>query len=149
MAFEAAKTADLDGVRALLRAVHLPDQDVDEALLADFLVLRSNGALVAVGALMSLDERTGLVRSIAVDPALQGDGLGSRVLRALEERAASGALESLFLLTTTAPGFFSARGYEEVFREDAPTAVRTTTQFAELCPTSAIVMRKRLSTGRT
>ena len=148
MSLEAAKVGDLEEVRALLRAARLPDQDVDEALLGDFLVVRSGGALVATGALTVLDGSTGLVRSIAVDPRRQGRGLGDRLLKALEKKASSGALRHLFLLTTTAAGFFSGRGYAEVSRDDVPAVLRATTQFAELCPDSATVMEKHLPEGR-
>ena len=58
--------------------------------------------------------------------------------------AGEAGVETLYLLTTTAPEFFGERGYAEVNREEAPEAIRGSTEFADLCPTTATCMRKRL-----
>jgi len=50
----------------------------------------------------------------------------------------------LFLLTTTAADYFSARGFDPVDRSSAPEAIRRTREFAEICPGSAAFMRKRV-----
>lgn len=86
----------------------------------------------------------GLLRSIVVEQDLRGEGLGTGLCRALERRARKQGLESLYLLTTTAPEFFEDRGFEEVERTDAPGDIRGTTQFDHLCPESATCMRKSL-----
>jgi amino-acid N-acetyltransferase len=51
---------------------------------------------------------------------------------------------TLYLLTTTAREFFADRGYAEVERTEPPEAIRATTEFADLCPSTAACMRKRL-----
>lgn len=60
------------------------------------------------------------------------------------DRVGVGGVETLYLLTTTAAGFFADRGYERVDRSVVPAPVRGTTQFSTLCPESATVMRKGL-----
>ncbi|NID14509.1 hypothetical protein [Luteibacter yeojuensis] len=50
----------------------------------------------------------------------------------------------LFLLTTTATDYFVERGYRRVDREEVPADIRSTRQFAGLCPASALVMVKEL-----
>jgi amino-acid N-acetyltransferase len=86
----------------------------------------------------------GLVRSVAVRPERHGEGYGTSICDAVERRAASRGVETLYLLTTTAAAFFEQRGYEPVARSDAPEAIRETTQFTSLCPDAAACLRKRL-----
>ncbi|MEF8850839.1 MAG: hypothetical protein V5A44_01330 [Haloarculaceae archaeon] len=50
----------------------------------------------------------------------------------------------MYLLTTTARGFFENRDYETVGRETVPEAVHETTEFAGVCPSTAVVLEKSL-----
>jgi amino-acid N-acetyltransferase len=81
---------------------------------------------------------------VAVDPTERGRGVGTALCDALEARAAAAGVERLFLLTTTAPGFFADRGYAVVDRADVPETIGTTAQFADLCPDAATVMSTSL-----
>ena len=140
---ELASTADLSKVRALLRTCELPEIDLDLGHMGDFLVLRAGDRLVGCVGL----ERTGdagLLRSLAVAHELRGTGLGDELLRAIEARAVAAGVQRLFLLTTTAPNFFAARGYLPCPRTDAPDAIRALSEFASICPASATCMFSRL-----
>jgi amino-acid N-acetyltransferase len=53
----------------------------------------------------------------------------------------------VFLLTTTAEKFFPRFGFEQIAREDVPPSVQASVEFTSACPTSAIVMRKRLTSA--
>jgi amino-acid N-acetyltransferase len=53
--------------------------------------------------------------------------------------------EQVFLLTTTAEGFFPRFGFEAVRHADVPASVQASVEFQSACPASAIVMRKRLA----
>jgi amino-acid N-acetyltransferase len=53
-------------------------------------------------------------------------------------------VETLLLLTTTAERFFARRGYAVGPRDAAPLEIRQTPEFAGLCPSSSVCMRKRL-----
>lgn len=132
----------LDRVEALLAADGLPSGDV-RAEPDCFSVALSSGAVVGVGG-VEVHGSAGLVRSVVVESAHRGRGYGTALCEALENRARDEGVDALYLLTTTAPGFFRRRGYEAVAREAAPAGIRRTTQFAELCPASATCMRKRL-----
>jgi amino-acid N-acetyltransferase len=46
-----------------------------------------------------------------------------------------------------ASAYFSARGYGLADRQRAPQVIKTTAQFAGLCPASATFMKKRLNGG--
>jgi N-acetylglutamate synthase-like GNAT family acetyltransferase len=50
----------------------------------------------------------------------------------------------IFLLTTTAEAFFARRGYGRIAREHAPESIRTTCEFADICPASSALMVKTL-----
>jgi amino-acid N-acetyltransferase len=85
-----------------------------------------------------------LMRSVAVAPALQGQGLGHRLTNAALELARDLEAPHAYLLTTTAEEFFPKFGFERVDRTDVPASVQTSIEFRSACPSSAIVMRKAL-----
>lgn len=61
-----------------------------------------------------------------------------------EGHAKAHGVEEVYLLTTTAEGFFARLGYERVEREGAPESIRGTKEFSSICPSSAVLMRKLL-----
>lgn len=86
----------------------------------------------------------GLLRSMVVRESMRGNGYGGAICEGLEVEARAAGVECLYLLTTTAVGFFEERGYERVDREQAPGVIRETTEFVALCPSSAACLRKSL-----
>lgn len=86
----------------------------------------------------------GLLRSVVVESSARGNGVGTALCDALEARARDDGVETLYLLTTTAADFFAARGYATIDRRDAPPAIRETDQFADLCPETAVCMKRAL-----
>jgi amino-acid N-acetyltransferase len=91
-----------------------------------------------------LYEGGALLRSVAVDPAERGSGLG----RLLNERAIGEAdareLAAVYLLTTTAEEYFTRFGFAVVAREQVPDSLRASVEFQSACPATATVMRKVL-----
>ena len=61
-----------------------------------------------------------------------------------ERHARDQGVHSLYLLTTTAEKFFLRRGYARIPREVAPAAIKTTSEFSGICPTSSAFMVKYL-----
>ena len=51
-----------------------------------------------------------------------------------------GVLE-IYLLTTTAEGFFRRNGFERIERKIVPEVIKQTTEFTSLCPSSAVCMK--------
>lgn len=137
-----AERGDLPDVEELLSASDLPTDDVRDGD-GEFYVGRFAGERVGVGGL-EFHGDVGLLRSVAVAEPFRGKGFGSDLVTLLESRARDDGVAELYLLTTTAAGFFADRGYERVDREAVPSAIRGTREFAELCPDSATVMRKSL-----
>ena len=129
-------------VRALLAANDLPTDDLDDPSIQLFGALDGQRLAGVVG--LQILGRTGLLRSLAVDPAFRDRGLGSRLCDLVVEQARARALESLWLLTTTARDYFARRGFGVAPRDEVPPQIRGTAQFSSLCPTSATMMRRRL-----
>ena len=85
-----------------------------------------------------------LLRSLAVAPAWQGQGLGSALVAHAEQAARQRGLAALYLLTPTAEAFFARRGDVHIPREAAPPLLHRTAEFAALCPASAACLMKAL-----
>jgi amino-acid N-acetyltransferase len=129
-------------IETLLERNDLPSQAVHSTLDCFYLGY-NNGALVGIGAI-EVYETEGLLRSVVIEQSNRVDGFGTALCDALEERASANGVESLYLLTTTAADFFANRGYIEIERVAAPPAIQQTTEFEDLCPTTAICLQKLL-----
>lgn len=137
-----ADERDLPCVERLLERNGLPTEDV-RSKSGCFYVGYDGEDRVGIGGL-EIDAPVGLLRSVVVDRSVRGRGYGTRLCETLEVEARSAGVETLYLLTTTASGFFSDLGYVEVERTDAPAPVQRTSQFDDLCPTTATCMKKPL-----
>jgi amino-acid N-acetyltransferase len=51
---------------------------------------------------------------------------------------------SIYLLTTSAEGFFKRRGYLPASRETAPAEIKATREFSDICPASSAFLTKSL-----
>jgi amino-acid N-acetyltransferase len=101
------------------------------------------GSHVGVGG-VEIYGTDGLLRSVVVERSLRGYGFGDALCEALEREARADGVDTLYLLTTTARGFFADRGFVEIDRTDVPAAIRGTSQFTDRCPTTAACLRKSL-----
>lgn len=139
--------ADSPGIRekiiALLQQNHLPVSDIGEHTLL-FAFTDDNDSLIGSAGLEIFD-RIALVRSISVQPSQQHSGLGSIIIKELENIAREKSITDLYLLTTTADKFFSRQGYSVVKRNELPESIRKTSEFTSVCPASAIAMKKALT----
>lgn len=127
----------------LLATAELPTEDLTPEMLEHFLAAHVDHALVGAIGLEPFGD-AGLLRSLAVDEAHRGTGLGSKLVEALEEHARDQGVRELYLLTTTAEDFFLKLGYRRLPREQAPDAIAATAQFSQLCPSSSAFMVKPL-----
>jgi amino-acid N-acetyltransferase len=76
---------------------------------------------------------------------MRGEGFGKRLLQEIESHALRNDVHDLYLLTTSADNFFEHHGYQRIDRSAVPDSIRNTTQFALLCPASAICLHKFLT----
>ncbi|HTT39983.1 MAG TPA: arsenic resistance N-acetyltransferase ArsN2 [Burkholderiales bacterium] len=142
-----ASVEDLPAVLALLKSCSLPTQDITPAMLGGFLVARHDGQVVGVAAVVPAGTDA-LLRSVAVAPDHRGLGIAERLCDLLEKRARQAGIANLYLLTQTAEGYFAQRGFRSIERAQAPAPLQATAEFQQLCPASAVCMRKALRVPR-
>ncbi len=142
MVIDAATNRDLAGVRRLLEEHHLPLDGVEDHV--ETMVVARNGSTVIGTAAVELYADGALLRSVAVDQAVQGRHLGHELTEAALRLAQVNGINTVYLLTTTAEKFFPKLGFEPITRDQVPATVQASVEFRSACPTSAVVMRKRL-----
>lgn len=133
-----ARPEDEPAVLALLTAAHLPTDEVHE-WLDHYTVAEENGEIVGVAGL-EVHGQDGLLRSVAVEASRRGGGLGGRLAATVIATARQAGLRRLYLLTTTAEGFFPPYGFRSIDRADASPEVQESVEFREACPDSAVAM---------
>jgi arsenate reductase len=135
---------EADSLAALLRANDLPTDDLGDPGQRFFRRREPDGSVLGyIG--LELHGRVALLRSLVTTEGARGRGHGSALVEHAVRHATAAGVEDIYLLTTTAADFFTARGFERVDRSIVPKAIADTREFAGLCPASAIVMRRRLT----
>jgi amino-acid N-acetyltransferase len=143
MKLEQALSSDLSAIQRLLADCQLPYTDLNYAHLQHFLVVRDGNQLAGTVGLEA-GGKFGLLRSLAVSESYRQHGLGIQLTSQIEAHAVTFGVEILYLLTTTAQGFFAKRGYQLTERKAAPTVLQETSEFKSICPSSAVCMVKHL-----
>ncbi len=137
-----ATAGDYDNVTALLSSEHLPVEDIDKTL-SHFFVAKEDAAIMAVIGL-EVYGTAGLLRSIATDPAHRNKGIASMLVLELINYAKQKGIQEVFLLTETAETFFAKKGFIGIRRDEVPIAIKKSSEFSHLCPSSAILMKKEI-----
>jgi protein-tyrosine-phosphatase/N-acetylglutamate synthase-like GNAT family acetyltransferase len=139
VAIRPAVEADRTEADVLLAASGLPRSD----RVGSYVVARRDGALVGVAGL-EVHGDAAILRSVAVAPGERGSGLGVALSaeRLVAARAAGVAV--VYLLTTTAPEFYLRFGFRRFPRDGVPASVAASTEFASVCPVSAVCMAAEL-----
>jgi amino-acid N-acetyltransferase len=133
-----ADKADFEAIKGLLREAGLPTEGVGEAG-GTYLVAREGGSVIGcVG--LEVYGAYGLLRSLAVSPERRGQGVGSALTHRALELARERGLRRVFLLTTTAEGFFTRFGFAPLPREQAPPEIQGSAEFTSACPDTATLM---------
>jgi N-acetylglutamate synthase-like GNAT family acetyltransferase len=135
--------AELPSMRAALIGAGLPIDDLDAPCLALFACVR-NGRILGYGGL-EVHGGVALARSIVVAPDHRGEGVGRRIVELLLAQAAELGARRIYLLTMDAETYFASLGFVAVDRRKAPAAILATRQMAALCPASATLMMKALT----
>ena len=141
MTIRPSVSTDFEPIRALLERAGLPVEDFSPKHL--LFVAQDAGQVVGAIGFEPYDN-VGLLRSLIVDEAARGSGLGARLVRELESHARADGVDEIWLLTIDADAFFARLGYQAADRADAPAAIGKTREFSGLCPASAVLMQKRI-----
>ena len=137
-----AALKDENDIKQLLFKSQLPTDGIISHL-KDFILAKSTGGIIGVVGLEAYDG-IGLLRSLAVLPEVRGKGIGKDLCSRAIAHAHTRNINELFLLTTTADGFFAKRGFHKVGRNLAPAPLQASVEFKTLCPDSAVCMRMQL-----
>lgn len=125
----------------LLQQQNLPTSDIDEDKLL-YLLMNGEAAIGTAG--LEIFDDCALLRSVSVIKEEQGKGFGKVVNEEMEKYARESGINCLYLLTTTAKDFFDRQGYCVISREDSPASIQRSAEFTSLCPSTAVVMKKRI-----
>lgn len=137
-----ATGADYGPLVELLEAADLPTAGLVPDL-GGFCVAQSGGRVVG-GIGLELYGPAALLRSAVVAPELRGSGIGPDLVRHTLGYAREQGVTEVFLLTTTAEGFFHHLGFTAIGRDEVAPAVTQSVEFRGACPASAVLMRLRL-----
>jgi N-acetylglutamate synthase-like GNAT family acetyltransferase len=132
-----------DGLKAALTKAGLLADDVAEPDRLFWRFERHDDMPVGFGGL-EIHGTDALLRSIVILPPLRRRGSGRAVVGALEQEAQRHGCGAIYLLTMSEADFFARLGYAACARDKVPDAIRSSRQFAALCPETAAVMVKRM-----
>lgn len=134
----------LDVLKKFLHANKLPTSDINLEGNLFYGYHDKEGKLIGAGGL-ELYGDIALLRSIAVDENLRSLSIGKRIVDEMIAKAKSIKIKEIYLLTETAQSFFSKKGFDIVPKEIAPDVIKNSTEFSQVCPASAVLMRLPLN----
>ena len=137
-----AKPSDFAALEGLLKSAGLPTEDLNPAL-PNFLLAFADEKLVG-SAGVEINEKYGLLRSVAVLDEFQNYKIARRLVNDLTKQVRLEGVKELYLITTTADSYFEKQGYERINRESVPAEIAQSQQFSTICPSSAVVMKKTI-----
>jgi N-acetylglutamate synthase-like GNAT family acetyltransferase len=138
-----ATLSDWQGIAALLQSHALPLEGAQEHLDHFFIAACEDSVIGSAG--MEVYAKDALLRSVAVTPDQQGDGVGQMLVLHVIDEAKRRNIAALYLLTTTAAGYFARLGFQRLSTQQAPSTLKQSVEFQGVCPSSAILMRLTLS----
>lgn len=134
---------DIDELAATLREAELPHQDLG-GLTKRFFCASVGGKIVGyVG--LEISGTDALLRSAVIFIRARHCGHGRSMVERLLAVATDYGVERVWLLTTSAPGFFAKIGFTDVNRATVPTALAASEEFALHAPATAVCMVRDLA----
>lgn len=133
---------DVEAIVELLKTNQLPVKDLSVGQRI-FLVARSEEKTIGCVA-VEIYGNSGLLRSLAVKSDFRGKGIGKKLVAEAEGLSRDKGLKSLYLLTTTAAGFFPKTGWHLADRAAVPESIAGSSEFSSSCPSTAVCMKKEL-----
>ena len=136
-----SKPADFVELKEALESAGLPSGDIGISGRIFWRFRDASGRTVGYAGIEPYG-KDALLRSVVTLPEVRGHGFGSQIAAFLIGYARLRGVERVWLLTTGAAEFFRMLGFGETERASAPDAIRATTEFASLCPATAICMSR-------
>ena len=137
--FRRSGPGDKEQIRALLVETKLPAESVDNDVTA-FYIAENGGRIIGIAG-FELYGGDALLRSVAIRPGLQRQGIGSAIVDRMLDEARRKEIRRVILLTETAKHFFLRKGFAVVDRSEIKNEeLRKSSEFTYACPTSAVCM---------
>ncbi len=133
-----ASNRDIRFIKYLLGENGLPYDDITYNLQHMFLAKTGSEIVGITG--MEIYGRYGLLRSLVSVKKYRGAGYGKTITGKILKHAADSGVGTVYLLTSTAAGFFEKLGFKYIDRSSVPEPIATTGEFTQLCPESADCM---------
>lgn len=133
-----AGPGDWPAIESLLQAHRLPLAGARDHL-STFVLAEAGTELLGCAGVEAYGD-IALLRSVAVAPGLQRQGIGRQLLGLLIGEARRRSFKALYLLTTTAAAYFERLGFQRAARAGAPPALQQSAEFQGACPASADFM---------
>lgn len=138
---------NLSAVLQLLQMVDLPTEGVKEhfatfLIAADSLKDSPSDSRVIGCVGLEMYSPSALLRSLAIHPSSQGQGLGTKMVNVVTTWAKKHDIQQLFLLTDSAVDFFHKLGFIDINRDQVPQDVRQSIEFTKLCPTAPCLTKR-------
>lgn len=139
----AGRPTDFAAALDLLKQARLPTAGVPATLEGYVVAVTPAGNLAGLAGLERYGA-LGLLRSVVVVPELRGAGVGRALSQRVVSEAGKRGVTDLYLLTTTAEGYFPKLGFAAIARSAIPSGVRESQEFRGACPETAIAMHLAL-----
>jgi len=137
---EVKSIRELESLQNFLKNNQLPADDLTLEGGLFLLYYNTEEKLIGSGGLEFYNDKA-LLRSLAVSQELRGQQVGKRIVSDLILLAADNNKKEVFLLTQTAYYFFQKLGFSEIPRDQVPDEIKSSTEFSQVCPTTAQVMK--------
>ena len=138
---ELAEKDNLSLLQGILEQNDLPTDDIYNNSIRFFVAKENDRILGLVG--LEVYKPFGLLRSLAVMDEFKNKQIGKKLVEYLITESKSEEIKELYLLTTTADKYFPKFGFIRIEREQVPDSIRQTEEFKNICPDSAVVMKKQ------
>ena len=135
--FRPARTDDIPRMVDLISAAELPAAFVAE-FLDGFVVAERDGEVIACGG-GEMYETCAVIRSVVVDPAARGEGIGLEIATRLIDAARGAGATDLYLFTAQAHAFWLRLGFTDVAYEAWKEPARACWQYQFLSQNRTIV----------
>ena len=132
----------LDSAIEILKQQELPYSDLNNKKIYKMGAFSKNKLIGIAG--LEIYNLSGLFRSLAVEKTYQAQGTGKKLYQSIIAQSLVDGLNRLYLLTTTAEKYFEKLGWNKINRNDVPDDVKQSTEFSDLCPSTAICMSLEL-----
>ncbi|MES2948076.1 MAG: arsenic resistance N-acetyltransferase ArsN2 [Pseudomonadota bacterium] len=133
-----ATPSDWNAIAALLEANKLP-LDGAQDHLSNYLLATNGPEIVGIAGAEVYGD-IALLRSVAVAPTAQRQGVGKLLVTRLLEEAMRRQIGKVYLLSVTAPEYFAQYGFKRGSRDNAPQALKASAEFQGACPACAAFM---------